>query len=248
MDFLGLKDKKILITGASSGIGKETCELLSSFGAILYIAGRDEKRLTIVRDENPGVQEIFIGDLTDEKYLTEMINKIPVVDGIVNCAGIIYPFPVKYLAEKHISSVFSINFDAQVILNSSLFRINKIEKGASIVFVSSVSSQFPYNGGALYTSSKAALEAYSRAIALEYAKKGIRSNCVSPGLVKTNIFEETKQASNGQELEKYEENYPLGFGESEDVANAIAFLLSNRSKWITGQNIVLDGGLTLGSK
>jgi len=186
--------------------------------------------------------------LLDESYLSKMIEELPNLDGVVNCAGIIYPFPVKFLAQKHIDEVFKINFDAQVLLNSKLFRVNKINKGASIVFVSSVSSQFPYNGGALYTSSKAALEAYSRSIALEYAKNKIRSNCVSPGLVKTNIFEKTKEASDKDELEKYEKHYPLGFGDPQDVANAIAFLLSERSRWITGQNLILDGGLTLGSK
>lgn len=248
MDFLNLRNKNILVTGASSGIGKETCRLLSNIGADVYATGRNIERLEELRDNCGNVRQVIPADLTDDKAIERLVDSVPILDGVVNCAGIIFPFPVKFLAHKHISNVFRINFNAQVILNSMLFRKRKIQKSASIVFVSSVSSQFPYEGGALYASSKAAIEAYSRSIALENARHSIRSNVISPGLVKTNIFEETMRASNKEELEKYEKNYPLGFGEPEDVANAIAFLLSERSRWITGQNIVMDGGLTLGSK
>jgi NAD(P)-dependent dehydrogenase (short-subunit alcohol dehydrogenase family) len=248
MEFLGLRNKKILVTGASSGIGKETCQLLSSIGADIYVTGRNIERLEELRDNCENVKQVISADLTDEVAIESLVDSVPMLDGVVNCAGIIFPFPVKFIAEKHISSVFRINFDAQVTLNSMLFRKKKIQKSASIVFVSSVSSQFPYEGGALYTSSKAAIEAYSRAIALENAKHSIRSNVVSPGLVKTKIFDKTMEASSKEELENYEKNYPLGYGDPIDVANSIVFLLSDRSRWITGQNIILDGGLTLGSK
>ncbi|MDG2227082.1 MAG: SDR family NAD(P)-dependent oxidoreductase [Flavobacteriales bacterium] len=248
MEFLGLRNKKILVTGASSGIGKETCQLLSSIGADIYITGRNMERLEELRDNCKNVKQLIAADLTDDDSIESLVDSIPMLDGVVNCAGIIFPFPVKFIGEKHISSVFRINFNSQVILNSMLFRKKKIQKSASIVFVSSVSSQFPYEGGALYTSSKAAIEAYSRATALEYAKYSIRSNVVSPGLVKTKIFEKTMEASSKEELENYEKNYPLGYGDPIDVANSIVFLLSARSRWITGQNIILDGGLTLGSK
>ena len=248
MEFLGLRNKKILVTGASSGIGKETCKLLSSIGADIYITGRNIERLEGLRGKCENIQQVISADLTDAVAVESLVDGLPMLDGVVNSAGIIFPFPVKFIAEKHISKVFRINFDAQVILNSMLFRKKKIQKSSSIVFVSSVSSQFPYEGGALYTSSKAAIEAYSRAIALEYAKYSIRSNVVSPGLVKTKIFDKTMEASSKEELENYESNYPLGFGDPIDVANSIVFLLSARSRWLTGQNIILDGGLTLGSK
>ena len=247
MDFLTLKGKNILVTGATSGIGDEVVKLLSSFGANLFVTGRNQERLKeLAKLQN--VCMVIEGDLTENATIERIVDEVESLDGIVNSAGIIYPFPVKFIVEKHIDKVFEINYKAQVLLNSALFRKNKINKGASLVFISSVSSQFPYEGGALYTSSKAALESYAKTVALEYAKNKIRANIVSPGLVKTNIFEETMKASNEEELKRYENNYPLGFGMPEDVANMIAFLLSDRSSWITGQNIIMDGGLTLGSK
>ncbi|MBL4594245.1 MAG: SDR family oxidoreductase [Flavobacteriales bacterium] len=248
MDFLDLKNKTILITGASSGIGRKTAILLDDLGAKLLLTGRNIEKLEETKSQLKKEQHIFQADLTVEENRTELIASLPKLDGVVNAAGIIYPFPLKFITEKHLETVFDINFKAQALLNSALLKQKKVAEKCSFVFISSISSQFPYQGGALYTSAKAALEAYSRTLALEHSGKKIRSNCISPGLVKTNIFEETLKASNTEELEKYEKHYPLGFGEAIDVANTIAFLLSNRSRWITGQNIVLDGGLTLGSK
>ena len=248
MDFLDLKNKTILVTGASSGIGREVAILLDSLGADLLLTGRNLEKLKETKAQLKSEQNIFQADLTLEEDRIALIASLPSLDGVVNAAGIIYPFPLKFITEKHLDTVFDINFKAQVLLNSTLFKQKKIAENCSFIFISSISSQFPYQGGSLYTSSKGALEAYSRALALEHSSKKIRSNCISPGLVKTNIFEETLKASSPEELEKYEKHYPLGFGEPVDIANTIAFLLSNRSRWITGQNIVLDGGLTLGSK
>ncbi|PCI96759.1 MAG: 3-oxoacyl-ACP reductase [Flavobacteriales bacterium] len=248
MDFLELKNKNIIITGASSGIGRETAILLDDLGADLILTGRNLEKLEETKAQLKREPNIFQADLTIEEERTALIASLPKLEGVVNAAGIIYPFPLKFITEKHIKTVFDINFKAQALLNSALLKQKKIAEGCSFVFISSISSQFPYQGGALYTSAKAALEAYARTLALEHSAKKVRSNCISPGLVKTNIFEETLKASSAEELEKYEKNYPLGFGEPIDVANTIAFLLSNRSRWVTGQNIVLDGGLTLGSK
>ena len=149
MEFLGLRNKKILVTGASSGIGKETCKLLSSIGADIYITGRNIERLEGLRGKCENIQQVISADLTDAVAVESLVDGLPMLDGVVNSAGIIFPFPVKFIAEKHISNVFRINFDAQVVLNSMLFRKKKIQKSSSIVFVSSVSSQFPYEGGAL---------------------------------------------------------------------------------------------------
>jgi NAD(P)-dependent dehydrogenase (short-subunit alcohol dehydrogenase family) len=180
--------------------------------------------------------------------VTEMVKYIDQLDGIVHAAGMVYPFPAKFIREKHLLTVMKINFFAPVILNATLLGANKFNAFASVVFISSISTKHPYFGGSLYVSSKAALEAYSRNFALEVAAKKIRSNVISPALVKTSIFDLTMESFNQQEIENYEKNYPFGFGEPEDVAHAALFLLSSESKWITGQEFILDGGLTLGAK
>ena len=124
----------------------------------------------------------------------------------------------------------------------------KIAKNASFVFLSSISVKHPYMGGALYTSSKAALESFSKTLALEYAKIGIRSNCVAPALVQTEIVQTTKESYNKEDWQSIVDQYPLGIGNPIDVANMIAFLLSEASSWITGNTIPMDGGLVLNSK
>lgn len=124
----------------------------------------------------------------------------------------------------------------------------KLNNNASVVFLSSISSMHPYIGGALYSASKAALEAFCRSFAIEHAGKKIRANIIAPALVKTKIFNETELATSEEEMKNYEAQYPLGFGEPEDIANCIAFLLSDKSRWITGITIKMDGGLLLSSK
>ncbi len=156
-------------------------------------------------------------------------------------------YPVKYLNKKSLAEVQDINFNAPLFLMTNLFKKKKIKRKSSIVFVSSISSNFPYKGGAAYTSFKAALETYSKVLALEFADKEIRSNCIKAGLVDTPVLEETIKNMPKEVFEKHKSSYPLGFGTTNDVANAVVFLLSDASKWITGTNIVMDGGLTAGA-
>jgi NAD(P)-dependent dehydrogenase (short-subunit alcohol dehydrogenase family) len=133
-------------------------------------------------------------------------------------------------------------------LSSGLLKSKKLNQGASVVFISSISAEFPYMGGSLYSASKSALESFARSFALENAPMKIRANIVSPALVKTEMFEQTKSAYDEADFEKFISHYPLGVGEPQDVANTIAFLLSDLSKWITGTTIRMDGGLLLNSK
>ena len=135
-----------------------------------------------------------------------------------------------------------------MLLCSELLQAKKMNDGASFVFVSSISSQHPYTGGAVYSSSKAALESFSKTLAIEVASKKMRSNVLLPALVKTQMLEETRQAVSEEDFIAYEKQYPLGFGEPEDIANAVCFLLSKEAKWITGSELKMDGGLVLSSK
>lgn len=235
-------NKKILVTGASSGIGEAVVKLLASQGASLFITGRNEGNLTQLKQGlKDSISKVIVADLSDSIGIEKIISECEDLDGVVHCAGIVEPASIKFLKQKHLQKTFAVNFEAPALISSGLLAKNKINKNASFVFVSSVSSQNPYPGGIPYSASKSALEAYSRSLALEHATQGIRSNCVAPAMVKTPMFDKFDDKT----MREHGENYPLGFGESIDVANAVSFLLSPASSWITGTRMVLDGGLSI---
>ena len=249
MSKFSLKDHVVLITGASSGIGRSCAIEASKLGATCIITGRDEVELLKTKEQCETPTEVFSGDLTDQEVIKKLVSEIPKLDGVVHCAGITNPWPIKFLKPEHISQMFNINFNAPVLLTTEILQKNKINPEASFVFISSISAQHPYFGGATYASSKAAIEAFSKSLAIEMAPKKIRSNVVRPGLVKTRMFDEAKGASvDSENFDQYEKFYPLGFGSPEDVSNAVCFLLSKESKWITGIDLKMDGGLVLNSK
>ena len=223
-------------------------KLCSDLGAKVCITGRNMDRLSEVSKHLSIKSELFQADLTLEKDIDDLVKALPCIDGWVHCAGIIEPFPIKFIQSKHIKSMFTINFDSACLLTSKLMKLKKINSSASFVFISSISAQHPYKGGSLYAASKAALESFSRSIALEFASKGVRSNCISAALVETEMFEKTKNALSEIELLGILSSYPLGIGKPIDVAHASAFLLSNQSSWMTGTTITLDGGLLLNTK
>jgi NAD(P)-dependent dehydrogenase (short-subunit alcohol dehydrogenase family) len=159
------------------------------------------------------------------------------------------PVPVKFIKESQLQDVFSVNYFSAVNLISELLMQKKINNNSSIAFISSVSTLHAYFGGAPYISSKAALEGYAKTLALELAPKKIRVNVLQPALVRTAIFDSTINAAIDKEkMNELVNSYPLGIGEPIDVANALAFFMSDSSKWITGSSLKMDGGLTLGFK
>jgi NAD(P)-dependent dehydrogenase (short-subunit alcohol dehydrogenase family) len=245
---LSLQGKTILITGASSGIGACLAKYCDELGASVILTARSADKLAALSTEMRNNTRIIPADLTKESDLQNLISELPIIDGFVHCAGKIQPFPIKFIKQKHIDELFSINLNAAILLSSALLKSKKLNQGASVVFISSISAEFPYMGGSLYSASKAALTSFARSFALENASFKIRANIVEPALVKTEMFEQTKRAYDENEFEKFISHYPLGVGEPQDVANTIAFLLSDLSKWITGTTIRMDGGLLLNSK
>ncbi len=244
---MGMKEalflnKNILVTGASSGIGESVVKLLASQGAFVIISGRNEEKLEQLKKElKDSISKIIVGDLSETSGIEKIISECDSLDGVVHCAGIVEPTSIKFLKQKQIQKTFAINFEAPALISSGLLAKNKINNNASFVFISSVSSQNPYPGSIVYSASKCALEAYSRSLALEHANQGIRSNCLAPAMVKTPMFDKFDDAS----MQEHGESYPLGFGEPIDVANAVSFLLSPASSWVTGTRMVLDGGLLI---
>lgn len=242
-----LTGKRILITGASSGIGREVAISASEQGANVVIAGRDEARLeetaSMIKGEKP---MIILCELTDDEMIARQFESIGQLDGVVHCAGMVSPFPTSFLTRKHIMTTFNPNFIATVILTSFLQRKKKLNKNASLVFLSSISVDYPYEGGAMYAASKAAIEAYSRSLALEMVKQGIRSNCIAPALIKTPMYEHAeKNILNSSLDDLVSTKYLLGVGLPKDVSNLCVYLLSDAARWVTGKKITIDGGILL---
>ncbi|HBW85973.1 MAG TPA: 3-oxoacyl-ACP reductase [Crocinitomicaceae bacterium] len=242
---IDLSTKCVLVTGATGGIGKEIVTTCLSLGAKVIATGRNIEKLEEIKSNNNLL--IIKCDLTNPEEVDHLLIHIDSLDGVVHCAGKIFPYPIKFIKEKHIHEVYSVNTETIITLTSQLFQRKLISKKASLIFMSSISVQHPYMGGSLYVSSKAAIEAFSRSVALEFATDGIRSNCIAPALVQTEIYEQTMNAYTEDQWDKIISQYPLGIGKPKDVANLAVFLLSDLSSWITGNIIPMDGGLLLNS-
>ena len=242
-----LHNKTILVTGASSGIGRAIAVSIAKMGGTVIASGRDETRLEETLGILDGKGHQFIAqDLLDDEGRNKLVEQLPSLNGIVHCAGVVHPYPIKFLNQKKIDETLNINYEAPVLLMSAITQKKKLMKDASIVFLSSISGQHPHKGGAMYAGAKAALESFSKVLALEFYPQGIRSNCISPGMVKTAMYDEAEEGMSKESMDEHIAQYPLGVGYPEDVANTTIFLLSDAARWITGINITLDGGFLLG--
>jgi NAD(P)-dependent dehydrogenase (short-subunit alcohol dehydrogenase family) len=241
-----LHNKAVLITGASSGIGQQAAIACSNMGASVIVTGRHEANLNqTLKLLSGSSHKAIVCDLLKTEDIERLVSDIPGIDGFVNCAGVFNPFPLGFLSKEKINETILPNFYAAVELSNLLLRKKKLNKFCSLVFLSSISSQHPHKGSSIYSASKAAIEAFSKTIAVEYAHQMIRSNCIAPALIQTNMLDEAFKNLPEEQYQKEKEKYPFGIGQTEDVANLIVFLLSQGSKWITGQTIKMDGGLLL---
>lgn len=241
-----LKNKTILITGASSGIGKSTAIECSKMGAKVIIIGRNQERLETTYNLLQGRgHTMFVFDLKKIEMFDELIENLPELDGLVNNAGIISTIPCNYITESKMCDILSINVNAPILLFSKLMKKKKIKKGASIVFTSSINGTIIGGlGSSVYATTKGALAGFVKSAAIECAQKNIRVNCICPGMINTNIYE--SGIITDEQLKKDTEKYPLGrYGSPDEVAWSIIFLLSNASSFITGTNIIIDGGFSV---
>ncbi|HRP58689.1 MAG: SDR family oxidoreductase [Flavobacteriales bacterium] len=241
-----LHGKTIFISGASSGIGRQIAISVSQMGGRVVITGRNQDRLDETFKSLSGSGHLTVlGDLTDTNQRDNIIKQLPQLDGVVMNAGMVQAYPIKFMTLEKIKETFSINYDAVVLLIAGITRNKKLNKGASVVFISSISSNFPPKGGSMYSSAKAAIESFSKVLALEHYTQKIRSNCILPGMVKTALYEDVEKVITKESLDAHVAKYPLGVGYPEDVANTAIFLLSDASRWITGTNLIIDGGCIL---
>lgn len=240
-----LHNKTILITGASSGIGRQIAITASQMGAAVIITGRDHQKLAATKELIAGDCSCITADLVNENEIIDLVNQLPKVHGVVFCAGVIDYTPIKFINTQKIASIFSINFNSQVLLTHQLLKNKKIEKAGSLVYVSSVSSKLGVAATSLYAASKAALTAFAKVTAAECAGQRIRSNSICPGIVLTPMTGKAMEATSDESMDKASADYPLGYGMPEDVAGLAVYLLSDASRWMTGSEILMDGGLTL---
>ena len=241
-----LENKTILVTGASSGIGKAIAIECSKMGAKVVITGRNEQHLQETYKQLEGLQPAYIvADLSKKEDIETLVNQIDCLNGLVNCAGLTISKPFKFLQEEDIQEVMTVNFNAPLLLTQLLIKKRKLRKASSIVFISSISgTKISYIANSIYSASKGAINGICKGLALELASQQIRVNSVIPGMVETNIVSGGEVTQEPLEADK--QKYPLKrYGKPEEVAHAVVYLLSDASSWVTGSNLLIDGGYTL---
>lgn len=237
-----LKGKTILVTGASSGIGKGVAETCAKMGATVLINGRNAERLQETYTSlQPEKRQIYIADLTDSIQTNQLVTNLPLLDGVVHCAGIGHSKICKFINEEDIDSVMNANFKMTVMLQTKLIQHKKLKKASSVIFIASRAAESPSIGNAIYSASKGAIISYARCLMLEMAPRQIRVNCICPSMVWSNLIHQGDLLQ--ENLEQAQLQYPLKrFGKPEDVAHLAIYMLSDASTWMTGSSVDITGG------
>lgn len=241
-----LENKTILITGASSGIGKSAAIECSRLGAKIILTARNESRLIQTFSELEGTGHSYIVcDLADTNNLDSLVLQLPEIQGFISNAGFTKLLPIQFINDEDLKKIFQVNTFSPIILFKKLLKKKKLKNGSSVVFTSSLAGLGTVTfANSMYVASKGALSAFIRSAALDLAIKRIRVNAVCPGMINTGILD--SETITPEQLKEDMKNYPLGrYGNPIDVAHAMIYLLSDASSWVTGINLVIDGGLTL---
>ena len=241
-----LQNKTILITGASSGIGKTTAIECSKLGAKVVITGRNRERLAETYSKLEGEGHFqAIADLSDVNQVDTLISQLPSLDGLVNNAGITKTVPVNFINAGKLAEITSVNMYSPILLLSKLVKSKKLKNDASVVFSSSINgTSVGGAGSSMYSATKGALSGFVKTAAIELAQRRVRVNCVCPGMIDTHIMadgqitEEQFKTDAGRYLFKR-------YGKPEEVAWAVIYLLSDASSFVTGSNLVIDGGYSI---
>ena len=241
-----LEGKTVLVTGASSGIGQTTAIACSRMGANVIVTGRNIERLneTVGCMQNPNAVQIG-ADLTNADDVENLIGSLPLLDGAVLCAGNSTTLPLQFGTREKFDEMFDVNFFAPVELMRLMYKKIKLQKGASVVLVASIGGTHSFMpGNGIYGASKAALNSVMKYAAREYSSRKVRVNSICPGMVDTPLIH--RGTITEEQLLEDAKRYPLGrYGQPEDIANAAVYLLSDASSWVTGHDLVIDGGFSI---
>lgn len=241
-----LAGKTILVTGASSGIGRATAIECARMGATLILTARNEERLieTLSQLEGEGHQYIC-ADLNREEEIQQLVEQLPQVDGVVFCAGVSQLKPIQTLKENDLQTVFQTNYVAPVLLTKALAKTKKINTSGSLVYIGSISGHTNYATAlSVYGSSKSALTSFVQYAAIELAGRQIRANAILPGRIETELLQ--NQTMSAEDIQRDIDKYPLRrYGRPEEVGQAAVYLLSDATQWMTGTMVRLDGGRSL---
>lgn len=235
-----------MVTGAASGIGRATAIQCAEMGAKVILVDLNEKGLQETKELiSHNDVEYKALDLTNLDSLVEMVATLPKLDGVASNAGIVLSLLAKFSEPKDMERIFKINTFSHINLVQQLIAQKKLNKGASIVFTSSMSGVYcGLAGGSLYGATKSAILGYTKALAIELAPRGIRVNTIHPGMIETPLTSGT--ALSKELLEEDARNYPLGrYGKPEEIAYSIVYLLSDATVWMTGSQLLIDGGYSV---
>jgi NAD(P)-dependent dehydrogenase (short-subunit alcohol dehydrogenase family) len=239
-----LVGKKIFVTGASSGLGISIAIECSKMGAEVIITGRNSERLkqTFLQLEGTKSQQ-FAADLTKTEDIEILTNNLPNLDGIVFNAGIVKTKPVRNITDSSIDEIFKVNIISSIQLISKLLKAKKINNGASIIFISSISTFKVKVGNSLYSATKGAINSFGKVLALELASRKIRVNTIQPGFIKSGLLD--SGIITEEQLEEHFKLYPMGIGKPTDISYACVYLLSDAAEWVTGSVFTIDGGVSI---
>ena len=235
-----LSGKTVLVTGASSGIGRATAIECSRLGATVVVTGRDEARLGETMAALTGEGHVSIlADLTKAEDVARLVSELPQIDGFVCNAGITRRRPVSYVKEEELHEVFETNTFAAFTLTKAIMKAKKMNRGGSMIFLSSMAARLVTPGNAMYAASKAAVESFARSCAQEFAPMQIRANAILPGMVDTTLSKQG--ALSAEMIERDKQNYLLKrYGKPEEIAWAIIYLLSDASAWTSGTSMMVS--------